>query len=470
MINQKATEWIESRGLEPEIVSRLGVSVTQKRGGEWLTIPYVKRGEVVNHKYRRLDQKEFYQDPDGQKVVYNFDCLLDETLRNMPLVIVEGEPDCWAAIQCGFLRVISVPDGAPASALGEGSQKKYSYLDEVMGLVGDCKEIILAVDSDGPGANLLHDLSLRFGKSRCKWLPYPKGCKDLNDALKKYGHKGVTECFNRAQWVLVDGVYRMDELTPPPHREPYQTGLDCLNDHYQIRLGDFCVVTGIPSMGKSTFITDICARMAVKHGFNTCFASFEQHPTVDHKRNLRKWHIGHNNKWTAEEMNKADKWINDKFTFMVPSEDDDITLDWVLEKAHVAVVRHNAQIVVIDPWNEMDHYRPNGMSLTEYTGFAIKQLKKFANNRGIHLIVAAHPAKMQKEKDGTYNVPTLYDISDSAHWYNKADIGIVVHRPDQTTSLIRIAKSRYHDIIGKPGDVETFFNPSINRFEEKMRY
>src|SRR5574343_147037 len=180
MINQKAAEWIQNRGLEPEIVSRLGVSVTQKRGGDWLTIPYFKRGEVVNNKYRGIDKKEFYQDPDGQKVVYNFDCLLDDSLKAMPLVIVEGEPDCWAAIQCGYVRCISVPDGAPANALGEGSQKKYEYLNEVLSLIQDCKEIILAVDNDGPGANLLHDLSLRFGKSRCNWIPYPQGCKAFN--------------------------------------------------------------------------------------------------------------------------------------------------------------------------------------------------------------------------------------------------------------------------------------------------
>lgn len=468
MLDQKLTQWLEARGLDQEIVSRLGVSASQNRGADWIVIPYTRRGETVNRKYRGMDRKEFYQDADGQKIVYNFDCLLDDTIKSMPLVIVEGEPDCWAALQSGYPRCISVPDGAPAVQLGEGAQKKYSYLDDVLALTNDCREIILAVDNDGPGANLLHDLSLRFGKSRCKWIPYPKGCKDLNDALRLYGTKGVTECFNRAQWVLVDGVYRMDELTPPPYREAHTTGIDALNDHYKIRLGDFCVVTGIPSMGKSTFITDVCARMSARYGWNTCFASFEQHPTIDHKRNLRKWHIGHNGSWTTTEIQAADKWINDKFTFMVPNEDDDITLDWVLEKAHVAVVRHNAQIVVIDPWNEMDHFRPNGMSLTEYTGFAIKQLKKFAINRGIHLIVAAHPAKMPKQTDGTYNVPSLYDISDSAHWYNKADIGIVVHRPDLTTSLIRIAKSRYHDIIGKPGDVNLFYNSSINRYEEKL--
>jgi len=40
-----------------------------------------------------------------------------------------------------------------------------------------------AVDGDPPGAALLADLALRLGKSRCRWLRYPAGCKDLNDVL-----------------------------------------------------------------------------------------------------------------------------------------------------------------------------------------------------------------------------------------------------------------------------------------------
>jgi twinkle protein len=68
------------------------------------------------------------------------------------------------------------------------------------------------------------------------------------------------------------------------------------------------------------------------------------------------------------------------------------------------------------------------------------------------MIVVAHPAKMRREPDGKYPIPSLYDISDSSHWYNKADVGIIVHRKGEEETLIRVAKSRYHDQIGKPGE------------------
>ena len=68
--------------------------------------------------------------------------------------------------------------------------------------------------------------------------------------------------------------------------------------------------------------------------------------------------------------------------------------------------------------------------------------------------VVAHPAKMQRNREGKFPTPGLYDISDSAHWANKPDIGIVVHREDLTNSetTIRVVKSRYHQAIGRPGD------------------
>ncbi len=141
-----------------------------------------------------------------------------------------------------------------------------------------------------------------------------------------------------------------------------------------------------------------------------------------------------------------------------------MTLAWTLERCAAAIIQHGARLIVIDPWNEMDHVRPQDMSLTEYTGFAIKQFRKLAHKYQVHVIVAAHPAKQRKNEDGRLSIPSLYDISDSAHWYNKADCGIVIHRLDETKTIIRVAKSRYHDVIGKPGDMEASFSIDDGRY------
>jgi twinkle protein len=201
------------------------------------------------------------------------------------------------------------------------------------------------------------------------------------------------------------------------------------------------------------------------YDWHSTFASFEQMPQGDHRRALRtffnKRRVIHQ---AAEQIVAADEWIDRRFAFIVPSEDDDVTLEWTLERCATAAIRYGSRIVVIDPWNEMDHVRPPDMSLTEYTGFAIKQFRKFARKYRVHLIVCAHPVKQRKTEEGVFAPPTLYDISDSAHWYNKADVGIVVHRVDAVRTMIRVAKSRYHDDIGVPGEITGTFNPEMARY------
>lgn len=468
MLNERTVELLEERGIDAEIAAKLGVASFEKPGGDWIKIPYFENGRVVNNKYRTLSgEKRFYQDEGGRKTLWNVDVLTDQTLADQPLLVTEGEMDAIAAMQCGFQRVVSVPDGAPSEKVGERDTAKYEYLQNAPGL-REVGQIILCVDGDGPGVNLLDDLAMRLGRPRCKWVKYPKGCKDLNDALLRYGEKGVVETINRAQFMRVDGVYRLNELPPVPYEQAHDLGIPHLARHYKPRLGDFVVLTGIPGHGKSAFINEVCGRAITEFGWQVAVASFEQRPQIDHRRNLRTWYHRKLEVWqTDEERDEADAWINQNFTFIVPSEDDDVDLLWMEERVFAAVAQNGAQLVVIDPWNEMDHTRPPDMTETEYTGFAIKRLKRLASKYRLHLIVAAHPVKQRKQDDGTYSIPTLYDISGSAHWYNKADVGIVVHRLgglNENRTLIRIAKVRYHDQIGQPGELEATFSRETNRY------
>lgn len=431
-----------------------------------MKIPFVRFGEIVNNKYRCIDEKAFFQDTDGIKCFYNQDVIFDQTLEKEPLIITEGECDCWAAIQSGFVRCISVPDGAPNEKGGDGA--KYDYLWDIIAPIREkCPYVILAVDSDTNGLNLLHDLSVKIGRDFCKYVKYPKECKDLNDALIKYGQAGVTQTINRAEWINVDGVFKASNLPPMAKRKIYETGMTGFEENFKIRMGDFSVVTGIPSHGKSTWVNDLVCRTIKKNNINACFASFEQHPQQDHLRNLRTWFKGsfHN-----ENKDDANKWIEDHFTFIYPSDEqqlnDTMDISWFLERCSAAVIRHNANLIILDPWNELEHRRGNE-SITEYTGSAIRRLKRFASTYGIHMMVVAHPTKMAKDKDGKTPRPSMYNISDSSHWANKADIGIVVHRPDMNSNKTEVicAKSRYHDLIGKPGLKEFSFNPYLKKYE-----
>jgi len=454
VIKEEAIVWLEKRKLELETALRLGVTTCK----DSIKIPYFQDGKEVGAKYRSMNGKNFRQDKGSKQCFYNFDVLSDETLGNEPLIITEGEFDTIAVIQSGFIKAVSVPNGAPMESIIDG-QTKYAYVEEARKyLTGD---IIIATDNDNQGVALMNDLALRIGRTRCKWVTYPSECKDLNDVLIKYGEKGVQSVINSAKYFKIDGLYSLYELPPAPKKEIFKSGL--LDENYKVRLGDFSVVTGIPSHGKSAYVNDLICRLADKFKWQIAIASFEAMPQTDLRRCFRTWKKGKMEKYLTDvEKREADDWINNHFVFLQPEFDDNPTLAWFLERASAAVIQRNAKVVVIDPWNEIDHTKPAGMSNTDYTGEAIKQLKRFALKYNIHLIVVAHPAKMYRNKDGTTPIPTLYDIADSAHWYNKADVGVVVHRGEK--DVIKIVKSKHHTEIGKPDERVISFNVNTNRF------
>jgi len=81
--------------------------------------------------------------------------------------------------------------------------------------------------------------------------------------------------------------------------------------------------------------------------------------------------------------------------------------------------------LVIDPYNELDHQRPSNVSETEYVSQMLTKIKRFAQHYDVATWFVCHPKQMQNWTGGA---PNLYDISGSAHFVNKADVGLVVHR------------------------------------------
>ena len=61
--------------------------------------------------------------------------------------------------------------------------------------------------------------------------------------------------------------------------------------------------------------------------------------------------------------------------------------------------------------------------------------------------MAEIPTKPQK---GVNQMPSLYDISDSANWSNKADYGLVYHRKDKTQNEAQLAVVKVR--MGLPGE------------------
>ncbi len=57
------------------------------------------------------------------------------------------------------------------------------------------------------------------------------------------------------------------------------------------------------------------------------------------------------------------------------------------------MVRDGIKVLVVDPWNELEHARRPQETETQYTARAIRALKKFAAAYDVLVIVVVHPTK-----------------------------------------------------------------------------
>src|SRR5262249_29779512 len=120
---------LSGRGLDIELMVKLGVGASPRLGGDAIGIPYIDGETRVGCKHRTLTgDKRFAQDVGSRQIFWNMNCLRDESLKDHPLVITEGELDAVAAMQAGFPKTVSVPGGAPLESLKDDAGKKYGFI------------------------------------------------------------------------------------------------------------------------------------------------------------------------------------------------------------------------------------------------------------------------------------------------------------------------------------------------------
>lgn len=461
-LHRKHREWIEARGLDPHLAEALGLETVQRDGKAWLTVPYRQGGETINHKYRLTSEKDHRMDPGAPLALWNADCLKDPKVRSgqAPLVITEGEWDALAALQAGFPFAVSVPNGAPATATADlDTAKRYEWVDRHAADLAEVKEFVIAADDDQAGWNLRQDLVALLGAERCRFVEYPWPSKDLNEVLVEHGPERVVECIATAKPFPVKGLYKADDFPEKGEVRAYSIGVEPISDLISIVPGTLTVLTGYANMGKSSLMNSIIAH-AMRWHFPVCVASFETDVKpilIDGLRSAilqtPRAHFG------QVELSDADDIIRDRLTIISQAveEDMEMDLDAYLDLCRVAVTRHGAKMIVLDPWNELEHKRARDETETEYIGRAIRAIKLFAKRYNVAFWVVAHPTKPQEGARG--RVPGLYDISGSANWANKADYGLTYHRPDPAENFAKIVVSKVRmGLPGQRGTAEVTFD------------
>jgi twinkle protein len=467
-LHPKHAAWIESRGISAELAQKFGLETVTREGKAWLAVPYVERGLVVNHKYRLISEKRHMMDEGAPLTLWNHDCLLEQT--DKPVVICEGEWDAMTALSLGW-RAVSVPNGAPAQASDNPAEaKRYDFLWRARTILNEIKSFILATDDDPAGHALRQDLIAMLGAERCSFVTYGRDCKDLNDTLQTYGIESVAEVLNKAKPVPVQGLFRLLDFPAPSYREEIPLGVPGLCDMVSIVPGTLTVLTGWAGQGKTSLTVAVVADL-LRRNVPVVLGTFETLPRPILERKLRAALIGCNeHSIPVTHMAETDALINRHLSIIAQmvGEDQELTLEEVLDLARVAVLRDGAKVLILDPWNEIEHKRRPDESETEYAGRAIRAIKHFMRTYNVAVWIVAHPSK---PTDGNVkHLPGLYSISGSAQWANKADYGLVYSRRDKTSNLceVHVTKVRM-GLPGREGKVELAYDWRISAFTTALQ-
>lgn len=475
-IQPKLIEWFENRGISNNTLLRFGITESiewmPKANKETTAIcfNYFRDNELVNIKYRAA-QKDFKLEKNAELIFYNLDAIKDETT----CIIVEGEIDCLSMHEAGVYNVVSVPNGAAVKG-----QINLKYLDNCIEYFYNKEKIIIAVDQDEAGERLKAELIRRLGKEKCYYIEYPENCKDANETLQKHGKQALALIVENCKELPIEGIIDHKSIEADVlnyFENGYPKGceieIDGLQEHIRLADGQITIVTGAPGSGKSEFVDYIMATTAVKAGWKWGVCSFENTPAALHATKIMEKIIGkafdfrkdHNQRITKDELDFCLPFIGSNFHFL-STFDTDTSIDAILAKTVELVQRKGIKGLLIDPWNYIDHKVPTSQTETQYISNVLTKIKATALKLGIHIFIIAHPAKLQKNlQTGKYEIPTLYSISGSAHFYNKTDNGMTIYRNyDENTVSVFIQKIRY-SWNGQIGEIKYNYNTYTRQYQ-----
>lgn len=391
--------------------------------------------------------------------------------RHDGIVCVTSNCDALSYIEAGLENVISVPNGAGA--------KDLSYLDHYIDDLEHVTKFYIATDFDEAGLKLREELIRRLGAERCSIVTF-QGFKDANELLINKGVIALKDSISNAQEIPLQGTVEVESLydelqamftTGLP--KGVELGFQPMDKLIRWETGRLNIVSGIPSSGKSNFVDFLNIRLNIMHGWKTAYWSPENHPTKLHIANLAEKVVG--KKFKAGSMNQMEfdavfDYIRENFFFINP--DEHTRLSEILEMAKQLVKRRGIKHLVIDPLNCLtpeSNEENRSLQIEELLNI----LTTFARKYDLLVTLVAHPRKIPDE-GGRMKIPTMYDISGSSTFYDKADYGIIVYRWfDRKQTQVFVQKVKWRN-LGRINEDENdglmMFNPANGRYDEVLDY
>lgn len=375
-------QWLaEVRKIGPAVAARF--KLASRKGA--LMFPYLRDGELIAAKYRKVPAKEFFVDADCEPCLFGWHAL---TGAERVVALVEGELDALAAAEYG-IAALSVPFGG-----GKGA-KQSQWIEAEFDRLALFDTLFLALDDDGPGQEAVAEIVTRLGRERCRVVTLPR--KDFNACLiDGVPKEEIVEALTRARTMDPEQLRQASEFADalvaeftarvgdePGIRLPWDK---CRNDVI-LRPGEVSVWLGVNGHGKSQGMGQITLGALVQDA-RCCVASMEFKPVKWLKRMVRQ--ATASEQPTPAYVRHVAHWFHDRLWVFEAT--GTAKVDEILETFAYAARRYGVQFFLID------NLAKCGFAEDDYNGqkHFVDRLTDFAKGHDVHVALVHH---MRKPKD-----------------------------------------------------------------------
>lgn len=353
-----------------------------------ITIPYMKEGQCVNIKYRPIkpENKKYFREEGCPSILFN----LDNARKYQGIVIItEGEFDAIAFDQMGFPNVVSVPNGAEA------------FSDQWIDDLEQFNEIYISFDMDEAGRKGVEKAADKLGRYRCLNVLLP--LKDANDCLragflnaemagilaqaKPFGSRII-----KGPEAFFDDIRDFHSGKLESHGIP--TGWKDFDDLFQgFRPNELTILTGETGSGKTTWASNLAFKLSESQ-HPTLIASFEMKPP-----NILRKMVQMKSRRSVSELNKRDLEAALEYISTLPVHFIDvygeIGLQELKDAIYYAKRQYGIELVILDHLHFFLKY--SGDHERQAIDSAVRDIKRWAMELGIHMVLIVHPTKIETE-------------------------------------------------------------------------
>lgn len=434
---EDALMYLHKRGLIDETIQHFGLGYDKTKHA--ICIPVYKRGDLVNVRYRMLDEQapsRYTQEKGCEVWLYNDDGI-QRGIEKGGVLIVEGEFDLMSAWQAGLKNVVS-----PASG-----KNSYGVWIELMDAI---KRVYIAYDNDSPGKAAALDMAERIGVDKSFEVAYPEGIKDANEYFLK--HTG-------------DDFKVLLKTARPFYKYKFQGVGDIIeslmkerDDLLEVSMIPFVkweedwvgVFSGDSNVGKTTYVLNIAEELVAK-GVPTLVLPFERGIKSVGQRFLQV-RYGRQKEdfafFTAEDWNvMRDDAVNLPLYFSVPK---DTEVEDIISRAKRLF---GVKVVIVD---HLDYFVRGDQKVSKQADMMMK-FKTMAQEHSVVFMVVHHIGKPKNKKRKR---PTKEDLKGASDIYQIAEVVALLYQPEEGVIEVIIDKNK-----GKMGSQRFSSDMSTGKFK-----